>query len=70
MNDIPDEHPVRAFVIETGNLKDGFQKACEHIAQIEEAARDLLNWHDGPLGRGPALDSAKAGLRAALGEAG
>ena len=36
MTDIPDEHPIRAFVVETGNLKDGFQKACERIAVLEQ----------------------------------
>jgi len=45
MSDIPETHPIRAFVIETGSLKDGFQKACEHIAALEadnEALRNKL----------------------------
>ncbi len=41
MSDIPDEHPIRAFVIETGNLKDGFQRSCEYIAILEQRAERL-----------------------------
>ena len=37
------------------------------LEAMTKAAQDLLDWHDGVLGRGPALDSAKAALRKILG---
>ena len=33
--DLSDDHPIREFVIRTGNIKDGFQRACVHIATLE-----------------------------------
>jgi len=40
----------------------------QRVEGLEKAGQDLLDWHDGVLGRGPALDSAKASLRKALAE--
>lgn len=57
---------VQPYADRIAALKAERDELKAKLEAMGRAAQDLLDWHDGVLGRGPALDAAKAAPRKAV----